>query len=70
MALIGFNQNWTIHREGCKDAVDLDVVGEFESVSDFRDHLIQTKHTFAEENQPDELTKWIKHYLKPCTGIS
>jgi len=73
MILIGFNQDWTIHREGCREAVDLDVVGEFQSIADFKDYLIATKHTFYEELSDlsgDEFVKWIKYYVKPCTELN
>lgn len=79
MITIGFEADWTIHREGCKDATDLEIIGTFITLDGLVNNLIATEHTYAEEIKGDlaegqslveELRADIKkNCLKPCTGL-
>jgi hypothetical protein len=69
MTTIGFEADWTIHRDGCKDARDLEIIGTFGSIEELANHLIATGNGYAEGLTADELRNVIKSDQKPCTGL-
>ena len=70
MNTIGFEADWTIHREGCKDATDLEIIGTFITLDGLVNNLIATEHPYADELSATELREDLKqNCLKPCTGL-
>jgi hypothetical protein len=70
MTTIGFEADWTIHRDGCKDAYDLEIIGTFGTLDELVNHLIVTGSAYAEGWTAEQLRKIIKaEDLKPCTGL-
>lgn len=69
MTTIGFEADWTIHRDGCKDADDLEIIGTFTSLDELVNHLIVTGSGYAEGLSAEELRQVIKADKKPCAVL-
>ena len=69
MTTIGFEADWTIHRDGCKDATDLEIIGTFGTIDELMNHLIATGSGYADGLSNEELRGYIKGDSKPCTGL-
>tara|TARA_R110002096_G_scaffold6354_4_gene29467 strand:- start:1178 stop:1420 length:243 start_codon:yes stop_codon:yes gene_type:complete len=69
MTTIGFEADWTIHRDGCKDATDLEIIGTFSTIDEVANHLIATGSGYADDLTAEQLRGCIKDDSKPCTGL-
>jgi len=70
MTTIGFEADWTIHRDGCKDATDLEIIGTFGNLDDLVSHMVNTGHSYVDDMDATELRADLKtNCLKPCTGL-
>tara|TARA_R110001632_G_scaffold188351_1_gene308769 strand:+ start:152 stop:442 length:291 start_codon:yes stop_codon:yes gene_type:complete len=69
MTTIGWEADWTIHRDGCRDARDLEIIGTFANLDELTDHLLNTRHPYADDFQAEPHRLRHNLDLMPCTGL-